>query len=166
MLKTAQPEFDLQLPAGRPLIPIEAVMVLADRDEDDVLNLIDIGMLRWAFDIATPGTDRRELRIFRESLIDYLRGDTAAMGRKNQTETVEGIIARILPRPSIVNGYGTIRGTELQRRFSCCQGHVNNLIKTGELSLAPIVTPQKVSPFVLHFSAAAFLRSRELKGKA
>jgi len=148
-----QLSFDLRLPAGRPLVPIEAVMVLIDRDEDDILNLVELGKLRWAFDISSPGTKRRELRIHRESVLEYLSSSHEATKDTN-------LISGILPKPTLVQAHATIRGTELGRRFSCCQWLVANLIDTGELSLAPIPVTCKVSPFIDHASALAFLLRR------
>lgn len=90
-------------------------MVLLDRDEDDILRAVETGALRWAWDIATAGAARRELRIWRGSLISL-------MERKAEPDQDEArVIDDFLP-------HRDVRTTELQRWFSCSSTHVHALL--------------------------------------
>lgn len=164
-----QQAFDLRLPAGRPLVPIEAVMVLIDRDEDDILNLIETKILLPAFDIASTGAERREIRIHRAAILNYMKSDYATLLKTEKS--IEEIIRALLPKPTILkigrHSHETIRGTELQRRFSCSQWLVGNLGLLKEIDLCPIQIGPKTSPYYQHESVIDFLVRRELgKGKA
>lgn len=112
----------LTLPTERPLIPVEAAMVLLDRDEDEVLGAVESGTLAWAWDIRREGADRRELRIWRDSLLELLSGTrgTAKM------EAGQVLASMLPPRP--------IRTTELQRFWSCSSTHVTHLLEDGQLT--------------------------------
>lgn len=155
---SSQLAFDLRLPAGRPLVPIEAVMVLLDRDEDDVMNLIDTGALRCAWNIASPGSERREIRVWRDSVLAYLKGQPT---NAKEEINLRAIIKGFLPAPTLLQGWSTIRGVEIARRLSCSQWLVGNLITTGELHIAFPVA-DKVSPYVQHNSLVEFLIRREM----
>lgn len=148
--------FDLRIPSGRSLVPLEAVMVLADRDEDAVLALIDNGQLRWAYNIASPGSERREIRILRSSVLSYLDRSS------DPVESADDALTSILPKPMNVRGHETIRAVEVERRFCCSQGLVAKLIHAGCFTLAGPVAGPKVSPYILHTSVAQFLRTRSL----
>ena len=69
-------QFDLPglvLPARRPLLPVAAVGTLLDLDPLEVLAACENGELEWAFDLAVRGATRREIRIWRGSVVDALR---------------------------------------------------------------------------------------------
>lgn len=126
-------------------------MVLLDRDEDDVLAAIESGVLTWAWDIRREGAERREIRVWRDSLLDVLLGT-----RKSADEG--DVAALLLPeRP--------IRTTELQRLWSCSSSHVTHLLVDGTLKAeAPRETGSgpnafaRISPAVVR----SFLRGRRL----
>ncbi|MFO1461249.1 MAG: hypothetical protein U1G08_17835 [Verrucomicrobiota bacterium] len=114
----------LTLPSSRPLIPIEAAMVLLDRNEDEVLAAVESGALAWAWDIRRSGAERREIRIWRDSILDVING--------SQTRTESPVVYRsmIPPRP--------MRTPELQRAWSCSSSHLSHLIGDGLLrAIAP-----------------------------
>jgi hypothetical protein len=119
-----QPTFaGFTLPAARPLIPVEVAMVLLDRDEDEVLAAIESGVLGWAWNIGCPTAERRELRIWRDSLLALLNGQA------NPETDLTKILRGVLPnRP--------VRSTELQRFFSCSSTHVTHLLRDGCLTAA------------------------------
>jgi hypothetical protein len=106
----------IDLPAARPLIPLEACMVLCDEDEDTLLHNIEDGTIAWAFNVGDPGSARREIRVWRDALLKVLRRqDTTLPG------TAAEVLAQILPRRDP-------RTTELQRLFSCSSTHIHDLI--------------------------------------
>lgn len=164
-MTATQRQFDLRLSAARPLVPIEAVVVLADRDEDDILNLIELGLLPFAWNIASPGAERREIRIWHQCVVDYLRSDYRKI-TSGQT-TLAAAIHAILPRPTITpigrKRFETIRGTEVARRFCCSQWLVAHLITTGELQVLDMAIGPKTSPYILHASVVDFLTRRSLR---
>ena len=135
-----QPSFaGLTLPAARPLIPVEVAMVLLDRDEDEVLAAIESGVLGWAWNIGCPNAERRELRIWRDSLLALLEGRRQETGgpegrsqedsKEQKPLSLEEILRGVLPnRP--------VRSTELQRFFSCSSTHITHLLRDGCLTAA------------------------------
>ena len=63
--------FDFGFTARRPLVPLPAVTMFLNRETRDVLTLIEGGQLRWAFDIRTAKSARREVRVLRQSLFEF-----------------------------------------------------------------------------------------------
>jgi len=63
--------FDFGFSERRPLVPLPAVMMFLDRTANEVVELIEDGKLRWAFDIRTTKAGSREVRILRQSLFEY-----------------------------------------------------------------------------------------------
>ena len=98
-------------------------MVLMDRNEDEILAAIESGVLSWAWDIASQRSQRREIRIWRDSLL-------AVLESRPSTADESAVLRSIFPpRP--------IRTTELQRIFSCSSSHVSHLIDEGSLIAPP-----------------------------
>ena len=66
---------------SKPLLPVRGVMSLIDRDEDQVLSMIEDGKLAWAWDVALdPKRGRaRELRILPAAVACYLRGQACSL---------------------------------------------------------------------------------------
>jgi hypothetical protein len=157
MLTTHQLELSLTLPAARTLIPLEAVMVLTDRSEDAVIELMDCGALPWAWDIARAGADRRELRIWRDCLVAWLANPCETYRQQRfSMESEEAVLASLFP-----HGRPEQRGTELQRMFSCGHSHIINLIADGLLtSTTEIRTGPNGSPRITRLSVIQFLQSR------
>lgn len=141
-----------QIAAARPLVPVEACMVILDRDEDEILRAVETGALGWAWDVAMPGTDRRELRVWRESV--------AALAARRREEDLppETVLGRILPPVDV-------RSPQLQRVFSCSQTHLANLIEAGMFDV--VAEPRAASgphswTLLSRDSVARFLRSRRV----
>ena len=114
-------------------------MVLLDRDEDEVLAAVESGVLGWAWNIARPGAERRELRIWAPSLLSLLAGGRpeAATPRSQESgaaqpgEELLTLLRGILPGRDV-------RSTELQRFFSCSGSHVAHLLQDGCLAPAAL----------------------------
>lgn len=97
-------------------------MVLLDRGEDEVLAAIESGSLAWAWDIRRAGAERREIRIWRDSLLDVVVGQK----RSGALDQAAVFAAMLPPRP--------IRTTELQRFWSCSSSHISHLLEDGLLT--------------------------------
>jgi hypothetical protein len=148
-----QKQFDLRIPARRPLLPLKAAMVFLDRDEDGVVSLVENGNLSVAFDLSARGAARRLLMVWRQSAVEYCAGGP-------RPHEMEEVMADILPdRPSL-------RVSEVKNIFSCNQGHLANLVeqrlllldKTRQVhGLGPLS-----SPYILRTSAADFLQKRRI----
>lgn len=143
----------LCIPAARPLVPVEACMVLLDRDEDDILSAIDSGVIHWAWDIASPGAARREIRIWRDSLLALLQ-------HTKEREADEGqVLSGFLPQRDI-------RTTEIQRWFSCSSTHVHAMLDQSVFTEvrrpAALSGPMSYS-VVSRGSVVAFLQARRVR---
>jgi len=66
---------------SKPLLPVRGVMSLVDKNEDQVLRLIEDGSIAWAFDVALdPKRGRnKELRILPAAVSGYLRGQACLL---------------------------------------------------------------------------------------
>lgn len=171
---TIQREFDLKLPAGQPLVRLTTVMDLLNCNEDAVLNLIELRLVKWAFNIGQKNAKRREVRIWRESMLEYLRnaecGTRSAEWVDNDRRPFEvqlnEVVSRILPKIT-PGGHSvtrpTIRGREISRRLACSPQHVLDLMREGALTESSIEVGPKISPFILHASCVDFLKTRVIK---
>jgi len=159
-----QREIGFRLGAGRLLMPMAAVMVILDRSEDDLLRLVEEGELEFAFDISTGGAVRREVRIYRESLLRYqaqrfrasFSSDLRAAGRNEPPIPRLNADPEVYPLPvtSIRGFHGQkssrllycitailpqrrnliLTAVELARCWTCSSAHVHNLIADGALA--------------------------------
>jgi hypothetical protein len=161
--KPIQREFDLKLPSNRPLLPMKAAICFLDRDEKQIMNLIDLGLLMWAFDIRRrDSVERREVRIWRKSLIDYAQGIVPQDGWRNlraQPNTKDEwneVVKGILP------GKATLRGYEIARVFTCSKMHVIRLADDGDLVRSQPATKPKESPYIKRESIVTFLSARRI----
>lgn len=138
-----QRRLPLDLTTGRPLLDVWAIGALLNLDEDDVLYRIEDGQLPFAFDISSPGSRNREVRIWRGSL--------AGNGARDLGQA----IADILPPTS------RLSTVQLKRALSCSSSHVHDLVRDGcfEASAKHGLT---CSVWVTRTSAAAFLESRRI----
>lgn len=143
----------LTLPLSRPLVPMEALLTLLDRDEDQVLSEIERGGLGWAWDIRTQGAARREVRVWRDSVMEYMQGvPPRASG------SALAVLDTFLP-------HRDVRLTELQRWFSCSNTHVCNLLRDACLTVAgprPEHSSVTAVTRITHASVVAFLESRRI----
>lgn len=114
---------NLQIPARRPLVPLEALVTLLDRDVDDIIALINLARLEYAWDIACKDTTRREIRVWRGSVMTHMENPLEAVLSK---KTVDEILESLFPHTRDI-----IRSPELERMFSCSQPHVTRLINDG-----------------------------------
>lgn len=126
-------------------------MVLLDQDEDDIVQMIEKGVLSWAFDIRAPKAERRELRVWRESLLEVMGYPASACAPAS-----DEAMATILPGRDL-------RSPEVQRLFSCSQYHVQTLLGAGCFEAAsPRLAETGPNAFtrIRRESIAAFLLER------
>lgn len=118
-----KPEMDptFTLPARWPLVPVEVAAFYLDRLPEEVLRDCDC---LWAWDISAGGGERRQLRLWRDSLIAVR--DPA--GRPDIPGRVDQVIARFLP-------WGGLRGRDLQQLFFCTAQHISALAAAGILEI-------------------------------
>lgn len=159
---------DIHIPAGRVLIPLEAVMVLTDKDEDQVLSLIETGAIAWAWDLRSKEATRREVRVWRESLLDYLHHDDgprtppsvkARLTDQDEAPTYQALMPHSRPE---------LRTTELTRLWSVSSTHMHALIadqllaEAGREEKRPASGPNSYIK-VTRESVIAFLMSRRIQ---
>lgn len=115
-------EFEQELCPRRPLLTLGTAMGWLDRDEDAITYLAEDGQL-VAINIAREGSRRRELRIWRDSLLAFL-----LRAKGHQVQITEFNSAAIIEhhRP-------TLRATEIKRLLNCSQALVAGLIEDGTL---------------------------------
>ena len=66
---------------SKPLLPVRGVVSIIDKNEDQVLALIEEGKLAWAWDVALDPKrgHSKELRILPACVADYLRGQESSL---------------------------------------------------------------------------------------
>jgi hypothetical protein len=139
-----------------------ALMGLSRRrlDKDDVFRLIDSRQIRWAWDIARKNARRPEIRIWRQSLLDYLAQENGPAAPTGDNLSADQVIESILPKPAAITlRTATVAAGDLRRRFLCCQRHLRGLIADGELwSGSPQASMKTLAIF--YQSTFDFLRRR------
>lgn len=138
---------NLTLPALRPLVPLECVMVLADQHDYEIEAAVDCGALCPAWDIASLGAGSRELRIWNAGVDAYLQ-DRKLDERKFN-------LSLIFPhsRPHLWS-------TEIQRLFSCSASHVFNLIRDDLLEEVGTRAAVRARAKISRVSVEKFLKAR------
>jgi hypothetical protein len=150
----------LTIPAARPLVPLEACMVLLDRDEDELLAAIEDGSLPWAWDIRGAGAERREIRVWRESVLEWVGRDG---NRGSEIANLKLEIGNDMPGDILP--HRDLRTTELQRLFCCSQKHAQGLIEAGLLvpvRARPVESGPNAFTLVARPSVTRFLRERRV----
>lgn len=98
--------FDFGYTARRPLVPMSAVMMFLNKRFGEVISLIEDGKLRWVFDIRSENAKRREIRVLRQSLFEYV-GLMSPDPELVETEREEfaRIMSLILPRGVVLSPF-------------------------------------------------------------
>src|SRR5262249_36620769 len=84
--------FDFGLSTRHPLLPLDSAMLYLNMEKRDVMGLIEDGKLRFAFDIRTASSANREVRVCRQSLLEYTR---SCESEKPRHETDEQEFRRV-----------------------------------------------------------------------
>jgi hypothetical protein len=91
--------FNFDFSARRPLVPLPFVRMILDKSTREVMELIEDGKLRWAFDLRSAAAERREVRVLNQSLFEYvgLLNRKPSSNGGEETEFTE-IMDLILPK--------------------------------------------------------------------
>lgn len=141
----------------RPMMSIEAAKGALDRDEDEVVALIGTWLIGW--DIATPGSGRREWRILTRS-VSLAARFPEGRERPPQWNWTDVLGLVLLP---LITDQPWVSGVDVQHSLNCSSTHVMRLIDCDALKLLPGTTYGKGrgrSPLVTRESFAQFLRAR------
>lgn len=156
----------LAVPPFRPTLGMDGAKHLLDLSEDEVISLIDQGLLSHAWNIGLGA--RREIRLLRRCIDAYAAWcANPRTGRRGLPDT--GSIANdavihlsLLPpghdKPFLTNG-------QIQRALNCVSDHVLNLIAAKELAQLPDTKFGRGpagSALVTLASFQQFLKSRRL----
>lgn len=148
------------LKTGRPFMSINAVMGWLDKDEDTIKYLYEDGLLRFAFNIASPRAQKAEVRILTECVRAYIRMDHLnLLSVPRAQDDLDAVLKTIFP-----HSRATVRGTEIRRALNCSSQHILDLDSEGCLKRDEKVklrTP-KSSPSYHRSSVINFLKSRRL----
>jgi hypothetical protein len=146
-----------EAPPVRSMMTLEAAKGALDRDEDGVIALIGMWLIGW--DIATPGSGRREWRILTRSVSLAAKFLTS---KQRPPEWIwNEILGLVLLR--LLTDVPGIAGVEIQRSLNCSSTHVMRLIDCEALKLLPGTIYGKGrgrSPLVTRESFTDFLRAR------
>lgn len=121
-----------------------------DRDHDALILAVENQELKFAWDIAAPGTARREVRVWRAAALANFHGEPLP------DVTEDDVYRRIFPNRDL-------RSTELERILSCTHQHIYELAPLWTITRAPQQADGPLSFTVFdRNSVIAFLRSRRL----
>jgi hypothetical protein len=108
---------------NRPFFSVRGVMSLIDKNEDQVLALIDEGKLAWAFDVSLLGPERgrtKELRVLPAALVDYMYGRPCEL-------TWASVCRLLIPDGPIVTSL------EIYRMLNVSGDHLYNLVRAKQI---------------------------------
>jgi hypothetical protein len=155
-------KFTLGIGTSNPLISLQAATVYLGCGRNEILKLVEDGRLRWAFDISGVEANRREARIARESLFEFVGFQTAPPREsENEEDELLQLIERMVPEKKLEHRAAmTVR--EVARSLGCTYCHVRNLLNEGSLALAPEVAQPYHAKLVSRDSFVDFLRERRM----
>jgi hypothetical protein len=104
----------------RPLVPVSAAAMFLNMDTQEVLALIDGGGLRWAFDIRSRDAERREVRVWRQSLFDYTGLGAVQRPGRPEGSAFQRVMDQIFPEETIVRA-----GEDAPETRPSCRGSRN-----------------------------------------
>ena len=173
---TIPSSLDFGLAERRPLVPLPAVTLFLDRRPREILALIESGRLRWAFDIRTRNARAREIRVWRDSLLEFAGLKLRPQPPSGDQEEFDAMMSQMLPEqeeppkpapppagvvPLIHKFEPTVSGGDVARCLSCAQGHVVNLLRDRLLAPSSERVPQG-RLLVTRSSVIEFLRRRRI----
>lgn len=128
-----QRQLPLADPRIRPTVGMDGAKHLLDLSEDEILALLEDGRILFAWNIGL-GEDRREVRILRHSLDDYLARLTCPPNQARPQLSEDAARKLLLPpghdKPFLTNG-------QIQRALNCVSDHVLHLVDAKALTLQP-----------------------------
>jgi hypothetical protein len=133
----------------RALLPSSFCQTILDVSQDELLELLEEGLIAPAFNICCPGAKARELRILGAGLTYY------ASTQRPLPADVKEVVTDLAPPDA------PITTTTLQKLFNCSQELVLDLIKSKAITLmAGETLRQGHGSKVNRHSVIAFLESR------
>lgn len=140
----------VELPATRPLLKLSSCEDFFDRDYDTLILDVENRILCFAWDIASPGTTRREVRLWRGAALAFYHD------RPVPKVSEDDVYKLILPNRDL-------RSTELERIFSCTHQHIYSLADLLSITRPPVQAdgPNSFTVFS-RASIVTFLRARRI----
>ena len=142
----------LQLPIARALVSVDAAKAILDISEDHVLQWIESGRIRYAFDLACNAHHRRTLRILTLSIYDYITG------RDTQPPDLAGAVRYVMPgsSPELTCGW-------LSRKWNVSASLIHELLNKRRIEEVKIENRGKTNDrMLLRSSAVKFLILRRI----
>ena len=120
--------FSVRVPEDRGLLPVEFCAVALRATYDGVMNLVEAGEIKWAFDISTPDAKRSLVRVHRESFLWLLAGQRSNERSALSCATASDVARSILPKTR-----ATVTSTELMAWLFCSHQHITRLFQQGAI---------------------------------
>lgn len=142
-----------------PMVGVETFKAMTGRNEDELLAEIQLGRVRWAFNVSSE-----ESRMFVKILVRSI--DCYRWPALKQPETFDAFIDSWLPPISKISG--TVLGTTLQKLLNVSGDHIADLIN-AELIRAEkrkITTGPQGTAKIKRTSVVTFMRARWLGADA
>ena len=146
----SQLQLPVELPRTKPTLALESCADFFDRDYDTLVLDVENRVIKFAWDIATAGAARREIRIYAPSAWAFCY--QTAMPNISEA----GVYNFILP-------HRDIRSTELQRILACSHQHVHQIKDNFQTTREPVQAdgPNSFTVFS-RISIEGFLRRRRI----
>ncbi len=140
----------IDLPRTKPTLALESCADFFDRDYAALVVDVENRLIKFAWDIATVGADRRAIRVYAASAWAF------CYNRPMPKLAEEDVYKLILPGRDI-------RSTELQRILACSHQHVHELKQHFTVTREPLQSDGPTSFSVFSRSSIEnFLRSRRI----
>jgi hypothetical protein len=135
--QSAAPATQLRLPLHdpryrRPMMPVAAVKGILDITEDQVIELVEVDLALWAWNIANPDASRREVRILTQSVARYQELSGQGITVQDRGFELPQVLGFILGDG---NGKPWLTGVEVQRKLNCGSTLVLHLVESRALAL-------------------------------
>lgn len=146
----SQLQFQIELPRTKPTLALASCADFFDREYGALAIDVENHVIKFAWDIAAAGAERREIRIYAPSAWAFV------YNRPMPAITEDEVYRLILPGRDI-------RSTELERILACEHKHVYNLKSLLTVTREPLQAdgPNSFTVFSRD-SIVRFLRSRRI----
>lgn len=159
-MKTAQPtqrRLPIKLELECPLLDINAARGALDLSADDILALIDNGLLAWAWDIGLGA--RSEVRILAKCVRGFQASNSSCGLAADSFEKTIGYILARDTKPFI-------EGVRLTDLLNCHRHLIIDLIHEGDLKVLPGTSWRRGrdgTPAITRESIIQFFKQRRMK---
>lgn len=149
---SSQLPLPLRIPVWIPTLTLAGARGALGVSEDEVRGMINDGEIGWAWNIATRGAARVELRILAAALPDLTQPPDLALDS----------VVRLVYGPQ----RPWVWGKDFYRAWNCDSGHLFNLLKDRSIKILPKTDWRRGrggSPCVTWNSAVEFLKNRRVR---